>query len=131
MEDTESFSIHVVGSETGKTWAGEFKTRKYLSHRLKIQRDVIIRQLLGETNPQLSLQIERSAKLADCQVALSAFPDFWKDNGFGLDLVDDNLLDTIQEHVTRIQRETVESVRKKAQEATDRLKEELKKEPTA
>lgn len=130
MVDTESFSIHVVGNETGKTWAGEFKTRKYLSHRLKLQRDAIIRQLLGETNPQLSLQIERAAKLADCQVSLVESPEFWKESANGLDLIDDNLLDTIQSHVARIQRETVAAVQKKAQEATELLKEELKKEPT-
>ncbi len=127
--ETEPFSIHVVGSETGKTWAGDFKTRKFLSHRLKLRRDAIIRELLGETNPQLSLQIDRAAKLADCQVSLVEFPDFWKDNGFGLDFDDDNLLDTIQGHVTRIQKSAVEAVRKAASDAIEKLKEEAKKDP--
>jgi hypothetical protein len=131
MVDTEAFSIHLIGSETGKTWVGDFKTRKFLSHRLKLERDRIIRQLLGETNPQLSLQIERAAKLADCQVSLVEFPDFWKEAGFGLDLVDDNLLDAIQAHVTRIQKETVEAVQKKAAEAKAALKEDLNKPQTA
>jgi hypothetical protein len=129
MVETEKFSIHLVGDCTGKTWVGDFTTRKYLSHRLKMQRDSIIRQLLGETNPQLSLQIDRAAKLADCQVALVESPDFWKSSDFGLDLVDDNLLDVIQSHVSRIQRETVEGVRKKAAEAVEKIKEDLKKEP--
>lgn len=130
MEDTETFSIHVVGSETGKTWSGEFKTRKFLSHRLKLDRDAKIRNYLGDTNPGLSMQIELAAKLADCQVSLTVFPDWWKDAGFGLDLADANLLDTIQGHVTRVQREAVEAVRKRAADAAEKLKEELKKEPT-
>lgn len=125
--DTETFSIHLTGSETGKTWAGTFKTKKFLTHRQKLRRDAIIRELLGETNPHLSVKIDLAAKIADCQVSLIEFPDFWKDSGFGLDLEDDNLLDVIQGHVTRVQREAVEAVKKKAEEATKGLKEEAAK----
>lgn len=127
--DTEAFTIHVVGSETGKTWAGTFKTKKFLSYRLKLRRDAIIRELLGETNPQLSVRIDLAAKIADCQVSLVEFPDFWKESGFGLDLEDENLLDTIQGHVTRVQREAVEAVKKAAAAAAPQLKEDAKKDP--
>ena len=127
--DTEAFSVHIVGSETGQTWAGEFKTKKFLSHRLKLRRDAIIRELLGEMNPHLSVKVELAAKLADCQVSLVEAPAWWTASNNGLDLIDDNVLDIVQGHVTRVQREAVEAVRKAAAEAAKGLKEEAKKDP--
>lgn len=126
MEDTQTFSIHVIGSETGRTYTGEFTARKFLSHRLKLERDRRIRELLGEVNPHVSMQQSLAAHLADCQVSLVSGPPFWESSNFGLDLMDDNVLAEVQGHVYRIQKESIEAVRKKAAEAAGKLKEEVK-----
>lgn len=126
MENTETFTIHVIGSQTGNTYTGDFKVRKFLSHRLKLQRDLRIRQLLGEINPHVSMQQNLAGRLADCEVSIVEGPPFWDASNGGLDLLDDNVLEEVQNHVYRIQKESIEAVQKKAKEAADKLKAEVK-----
>lgn len=126
MNELASFSIHLVGDTTGKTWAGEFKARKFLSNRQQLERDRILRSLLG-TDPQFSLQIDRAAKLADVAVGIVESPEFWKESAGGLDLVDDNLLEAVHEHLSTVQKDAREAVKKKAEAAKEALKEDLKK----
>ena len=124
--DTKTFSIHEVGTNTGKTWAGEFSARRFLSSRLQLERDRVLRSLLGD-QPQFSLQIDRAQKLADVHVGIVTSPEFWKESAGGLDLVDDNILDLVHEHVVGIQKDARDAVLKKAADAKEALKANLKK----
>ena len=126
MNDTTTFSIHIIGDTTGKTWAGEFKSRRFLSSRQQLERDRVLRSLLG-SDPQFSLQIDRAAKLADLHVGVTESPEFWKESAGGLDLVDDNLLEAVHEHVMAGQKEARDALLKKKEAAKEALKEDLKK----
>jgi hypothetical protein len=132
MSDTKTFSIHVIGETTGKTWAGEFEARLFLSQRLKLERDRVLRSLLG-TDPQFSLEIDRAAKIADCHVGIVKGPEFWTASTDGLDFVDDKLLEAIHDGMQLAQKEARAAITKAAEDAKKALTAELKtpQEPAA
>lgn len=124
--DPESFTIHEIGETTQKTWAGTFKARKFLTRRQVLERDRILRSLLGD-NPQYSLQIDLAGKIADCQVALVEAEEFWKASAGGLELLDQNVVDVVHEQVMRIQNDARQAVAQQAEASRKALKEDLAK----
>lgn len=119
FQNEKPFSVHVVGEVTGETYAGDFTAYKFLSSRLIFKRDQLLRSYIGGENPLISGQVDRADKMAMVQSCLAAYPDWWKDKGFGVELIDLNVVDEVYDNVKRIQDEAMEAVKAKAAGAAD------------
>lgn len=125
LDNTEAFSVHLIGDVTGETWTGGFTTKIWLSHRELLRIDQIRRQLLGETPSSPSVRAADTADmLSELQVRLVEAPAFWKDAGNGLDLVDDNLLQEVWAKVQQAVARRVEARTKQARAVQERLRAE-------
>lgn len=120
FHNEHNFTISVVGSVTGETWAGEFTAKKVLSHGDQIARDSYYRELLG-TNPQHATgRIDNQALIiADLRVRLTKAPSFWADHDGGLRFLDDEVLQAVFDAAIKPEMELKEK-RAKAAEATQK-----------
>lgn len=122
--NSASFSIHVVGDKTGQTYKADFVTTKILSHRQRLYTGELERQYLGPTNPQHAdlYDKERAGFFATINGALrDPVPQFWREAGMGLDLLDDNVVGEVLKGVLRAQSDAAEAVQAKSDVAAKRL----------
>ena len=127
LANTEPFSIHLIGDVTGETWTGDFTTKIWLSHRELLRMDAVRRQLLGETQSAPSDRALQTADMiSELTIRLVDPPPFWRDNGNGLDLLDDNVLTTVWGKVQEIVGKAVEARTKQAKAVQEKLRQEAK-----
>lgn len=89
-----SFEIQVVGRETGLNWVGKFTyKRPTLGARGRI--DVYRARLCGDQEALLPEVIEFHEMVAYLRHTLTAYPEWWKDANFGLDLYDGNVVNEV------------------------------------
>jgi hypothetical protein len=123
MEST--FSIHIVGEETGKVYSGEFTVRTSLSFRQQALADEIRRNIIGG-NPQFVAPGIANVAFMAGQLAVRVVdaPKWWEEVGEGgIDLQDGNVLQKIFEQAVK-----ADSDRKtKIQEEADKAETSLKK----
>lgn len=120
-----SFTIHITGDKTGKTYKADFIASKILSHRQRLYQGELTRQYLGPTNPQHAdpYDKERSEYFATINSALvNPVPQFWRENGMGLDLLDDNVIGAVLSGVLKVQADAADALEKASEEASGRLK---------
>lgn len=87
------FSIDVTGEVSGQPWKGVFKAKLRLSHRDQLRMDEIRRDLLGKNPETASPRAQNSADVFSfVAIHLLEAPQWWKMNGEGLDLEDDNVV---------------------------------------
>jgi hypothetical protein len=122
FNETEVFSLDVVGSQSGEKYFGTFECYKRLTHARQLARDRIIRDLLGPNAKDASPRAQSQAEIvAQLQVSLAKAPDWLKNSRFGLDLIDDNVIGDISDNIDRIQMKAIEEVQKKGDEARAQL----------
>jgi len=121
------FSINVKGEVTGEDFKGVFKAVPRLSHRDNLRRDQLRRDLLGGKPEDASPDaMNVSLVFSKIWVHLVEAPSWWKDSGNGVNLLDEAPVAAVYDNVARIEREAIEAVQKKSQEASEAVKEELK-----
>jgi len=121
------FSVSVTGEVTGETFKGVFKAVPRLSHRDNLRRDQLRRDLLGGKPEDASPDaMNVSLVFSKIWVHLVEAPSWWKDSGNGVNLLDEAPVAAVYDNVARIEREAIEAVQKKSQEASEAVKEELK-----
>lgn len=124
------FSIHVVGDKSGKTYKDTFTASKILSHRQRLFQGELERQYVGPTNPQFANKddVDRARFFAMINSALvPQVPQFWRDSGMGLDLLDDNVIGEVLAGVLKIQNDAAEAVQAKSEDAAKRLQAAVEK----
>lgn len=124
------FSIHVVGDKTDKTFKADFVTTKILSHRQRLMKGELERQYIGPTNPQHADPDDRRRAeiLATINSALlTPVPQFWRESGMGLDLLDDNVVLEVWAGVLKVQADVAEAIEKKSAAAAERLQAAVEK----
>lgn len=122
------FSVSVVGEVTGETFKGVFKAVPRLSHRDNLRRDQLRRDLLGGKAEDASPDaLNVSLVFSKIWVHLVEAPSWWKDNGNGANLLDESPVAAVYDNVMRIEREAVEAVQKKTEQAKEELAPEAKK----
>lgn len=123
------FTVHVIGDTTERTYTGEFRAKKRLSHRDHLRKDQVRRELLGG---QAGLATERaittSMILSELAVRLTKWESWWDVCGKGLDLEDDNVIGVLYDKVIAIENEAVEGKKKAAEKIADEVQAEVKKE---
>jgi hypothetical protein len=118
MSNEEKFSIDVVGDVTGQPWKGVFKTKIRLSHRDELRQDELRRDLLGK-NPQFATpRIMNTADVFSFVLAhVLEAPQWWKMNGEGLDLEDDNVVAEVYGNIVEKKSEAAKKLKGDAEAA--------------
>ncbi len=124
-DNTEQFTISVVGDVSGEKFFGIFKAKKCLTHRDRLNQDRVRRELLGTLNPDgASVGAHSIAEaISQITVRLTDSPPWWQGSSNGIDLVDGNVITEIYTSVIKIENDQIEAVKKAAQEAEKTLKE--------
>ncbi len=117
------FSIHVTGNRTKRLFTGDFTAYRFLSARLILKKDQLLRQGLAGENPLISGQVDLASKLAVIKTGLATAPDWWQKEGEGDGLLDLNVIDEIFSEVNKVQTEADESVVEKAEVVAEDLPE--------
>lgn len=117
------FTLHEVGETTDKTYTGEFRAKKRLSHRDHLRKDQVRRELLGG---QPGVPTERALStamiLSELAVRLTKTPDWWVDAGNGIDLEDDNVIGVVYNEALKIEADAIEAKKKKAEKVQEGLR---------
>lgn len=117
------FTLTVVGDTSDTTWTGEFRAKKWLSHRDQLLKDQVRRELLGgQTGLATDRAVTTSMILSELRVRLSKFPAWWAEMGMGIDLADDNVIGEIYDKAIAIEADAVEAKKKKAEKIQEQLK---------
>lgn len=125
MRTVIPFHIHLSGDETGKTYIGEFGVKPKLTHRDILQRDQIRRELLGPSADGASSDaLSRAKVFAELRTRLVEYPDWWAACGFGLDLIDQNVIVTLYEKCLAIETEERNKTIAEGEAATAELRRE-------
>jgi hypothetical protein len=121
--NSDAFSISIVGDQTDETFAGDFAASRILSHRQQLLNDRLYREYLGGENPLLASEDakQRAQILADINCALVVVPQWWREKGNGMDLLDNNVITGVWERVQQVQLDARNKRLKKTEEAATRL----------
>lgn len=124
----KTFNISVVGETTGETFRGDFDARILLSHRDRLRRDRVRRDLLG-AGPEGAAGADQEALLtaeifSQLTVRVAKAPKWWDESGNGLDLRDHNVITEVYKKVLEIEAEA----RKAREEASEAARQEMKSE---
>lgn len=123
-DNSVKFSINVTGENTGEKWAGVFTTKLRLSHRDQLRMDQIRRDLLGPNAATASPRAQNQADVfSEIAIHIVDAPQWWKMQGDGLDLEDDNVISTIYGEIMKAKTEA----RKKFDDEATAAKAELEK----
>lgn len=122
MEST--FSIHLVGDETGKVFSGEFKVRTVLTFRQQALADEIRRNILGSNPVGVAPGILNAAMVASqLAVRIVDAPAWWREYGEGgIDLADDNVIGEIFRLAVKAETDRKKAVQEEAKNAESALK---------
>ena len=122
LNDPKSFSVDVEGSMTKNSYKGVFKIRPLLSHRDKLRRDELKRQLIGATPDGTGVAALRTAEIfSKIWVHLTESPSWWRDAGNGLDLIDEEPVVAVIDKIVEMEQEVMGGISKEGEEAKKEL----------
>jgi hypothetical protein len=125
MINDQAFTVSVVGETSGETFRGEFRAVKFLTHRQQLLLDQKRRELLGTNPDSANVRAQNQAEIfSQLFVRLSNAPKWWMESGQGLDLVDDNVMVEVFQGAMQVEKQAIEEMKKRAEEARERLKKE-------
>lgn len=126
--DPKSFSVDVEGSTTKRRYNGVFKVRPLLSHRQKLQKDEMKRQLLGMLPDGASNDAFKTAVIFSTIWAhLVEAPGWWKDASNGIDLLDEEPIEAVIDKIVAFEEEVKGQLIKDGEKAKEGLTEIAKK----
>lgn len=124
-----SFPMSVEGKVTGEQYRGVFKFKIRLSHRDTLRMDALRRDLLGP-NPEGQIpdaEANATARVfAKIWAHLQDAPDWWKAQGNGLDLPDEEPVMELLKQIQTKEKEGNAALLKQAEAAKTALSEEAK-----
>lgn len=127
MANSFDFSVDLIGDSTDERFVGDFSSKQRLSHRDQMQKDVLKRGLVGADAQNASQDtLVRAEMFAHLSVSLQKAPSWWRENGNGLDLFDDNVLLAVYDKVVTEQAAVIDGIKKKGEAAKEALREEKK-----
>jgi len=128
LNDPKSFSVDVKGESTQQQYSGVFKVRLLLTHRQKLQKDEMKRQLLGVAPENPSQDAFKTAIIfSKIWAHLVEAPSWWKDAGNGIDLLDEAPVDDVISKLAAMEEELNKSLSKEGDKAKEELTEIAKK----
>jgi hypothetical protein len=121
--NSKSFSVQIVGENTGQVYSGEFTVIKFLSNRQHFLQDQLYRRYLGGDPTFADVESQARAKMmSEINAYCSALPDFWIKADAGIDIVDDNVLFGVYEKLKEAFKEIAAEREEKVKAAATALK---------
>lgn len=121
------FTINVTGESTGEQFKGLFKVKSRLSHRDSLMQDQMRRDLLGPKPGEAGQGAIASALVfSKIWIHLIEAPSWWKDQGNGVDLIDEAPVVAVYDQIQKIEAEALEKVKKGGEKAAEDLKADIK-----
>jgi len=118
-----SFVLKVVGETTGYEYIGTFKVKPILTQHDQLQRDTLMRDLLGSKAADASPRaVSQALLLAEIQVRATETPEFWKESRNGLALYDEAVMAQVYDKIQEIEKDFRAEIKKKADAAREDLK---------
>jgi hypothetical protein len=118
METTVTFSVNLVGSESGNPFTGSFTVKTLLSRRDHFKADEMRRLTLGGDSDHALPALQTEAFMySQLLVRVTDSPKWWKDSNGGIDLDDPNIMPEIFSLAIKAEKERKEKIVKAAQEA--------------
>lgn len=128
INDPKSFSVDVEGKFTKTKYMGVFKVRPLLSHRDKLRREEIRRQLVGTFSEGASEDAFRIATVfSKIWAHLVEAPSWWKDAGNGIDLLDEEPVEAVISKLIEYELEITGQITQDGEKAKEELTDIVKK----
>lgn len=122
LNDPKSFSIDVEGSITKRRYEGVFKVRPLLTHRQKLQRDEMKRQLLGAMPESATNDAFKTAVIfSKIWIHLVEAPSWWKDAANGIELLDEEPVSAVVDKIVDIENEVMGKIVQEGSKAKEGL----------
>ncbi len=129
LNDPKSFSVDVEGKFTKQKYMGVFKVRPLLSHRDKLRREEIRRQLIGTFGENVSEDAYRIASVfSKIWAHLVEAPSWWKDAGNGIELLDEEPVEAVISKLVEFELEITGNFIKEGEKAKEQLTDISKKQ---
>lgn len=120
--NTKEFTV-TSNCADGTILKGKFVAKMRLSHRDNLKMDGFRRQLLGDKPEAAGDEAQGTATVfAKLWTHITDAPSWWKDSGNGLDLEDGAPVMDVFNALVALEKETLEDLKKKAEEARADLK---------
>ncbi len=117
-----TFNIKIVGETTGEEFVGSFKVKPVLHQADQLERDSIMRNLLGAAAAQASPRaVSQALLLAEIQIRALETPNFWKEAKNGLSLFDENVMAHVYDKIQEVEKDWRTAIKKKADAARAEL----------
>ena len=116
------FNVKIIGETTSQEYVGTFKVKPVLTQMEQIQRDAVMRDILGGKASEASPRaVSQALLLAEIQCRSIEVPSFWKEAKNGTALFDENVLGTVYDRIQQVELEWRADMKKKADEARKAL----------
>jgi hypothetical protein len=103
-------------------WSMLHSANQTPSHIPQLMLDQKRRELLGANPDAASARARNQAEIfAQLFVRLSDAPKWWSESGYGMDLVDDNIMVEVFGGAMKVEEEAMAAIKKKAEEAPKRV----------
>ena len=123
METTAIFSVNLIGGETGTSYMGDFTVKTILSRRDRFVADERRRAIIGSLAEGALPALQTEAfMLGQLSIRIVKSPDWWSQNGNGLDLADADVIAQVFNLAIEKENQRREEVKKQAEEALKQLK---------
>lgn len=131
METTATFSVKIIGEDTGHPYDGDFTVKTILTRRENFYADEQRRLIIGPVSNPLMIpsNVQGEAYMtAQLMVRVIKAPKWWTDSNSGLDLQgDENVLGEIYKLAMDKETERKEALKKSAEVSLDKITKKVNK----
>lgn len=129
MDTIKVIEFNTIGKDTGQPYSGKFKIKTVLSRRDRFSADLRRREILGPNGDGAMPTLQgESFMMGRLFVSIVEGPDWWNNSNSGLDLNDENVISELFEEALQAEREQLESVQKRAEQALEKLSKKKQKD---
>lgn len=115
---TVSLAVNIVGSVTQEKYEGIFETKIFLSHKDTLREDEFRRTHLGRNSSEASEYAKSIASaLAFLNVRITKSPEWFVAQGYGADIVDDNVLIEVHNAISKAIADEITAIAERGKEA--------------
>lgn len=117
-----SFQFKMEGPTTMEEFSGTFKVRPILTQAQQIDRDNLVKELLGGSMKDASGRaLSQALLIAETRVRVVDAPGWWKESRGGMDLIDEEILAAVFDKCMETEQKWRQEVKERAEKAKAEL----------
>jgi hypothetical protein len=128
MDNTDFFTVDVVGEDSGTRWFGKFVVKTLLSRKDRFMADEKRRLVLGAD--AINASVDRATEafmFGQLSVRVVESPTWWKESNGGLNLPDLNVIATVFNEAMQCEDKRKKALSEQAESAAKEVKEAVSK----